>query len=111
MKELKEKAQALIDKYTPELSSKGLKILLSKRYFESNVSERSSGYYAIGTILNSIDRVRDHKEEKENGYNYVKTDTIILFLLFVQSRKTWSGARSAETMPSFSKRLSERILD
>ena len=72
MKELKEKAQALIDKYTPELSSKGLKILLSKRYFESNVSERSSGYYAIGTILNSIDRVRDHKEEKENGYNYVK---------------------------------------
>ena len=72
MKELKEKAQALIDKYTPELSSKGLKILLSKRYFESNVSERSSGYYTLATILNSIDRVRDHKEEKENGYNYVK---------------------------------------
>ena len=72
MKELKEKAQALIDKYTPELSSKGLKILLSKRYFESNVSERSSGYYATGMILNSIDRARDHKKEKENGYNYVK---------------------------------------
>ena len=72
MKELKEKVQALIDKYTPELSSKGLKILLSKRYFESNVSERSSGYYATGMILNSIDRARDHKKEKENGYNYVK---------------------------------------
>ena len=55
MKELKEKAQALIDKHTPELSSKGLQILLSKRYFESNVSERSSGYYATGMILNSID--------------------------------------------------------
>ena len=72
MKELKEKAQALIDKYTPELSRKGLKILLSKRYFESNVSERSSGYHAIDMILNSIDRARDHKEEKKNGYNYVK---------------------------------------
>ena len=72
MKELKEKAQALIDKYTPELSSKGLKILLSKRYFESNVSERSSVYYATGMILNSIDRARDRKKEKENGYNYVK---------------------------------------
>ena len=72
MKELKEKAQALIDKHTPELSSKGLKILLSKRYFESNVSERSSGYYTTGMILNSIDRARDHKKEKENGYNYVK---------------------------------------
>ena len=72
MKELKEKAQALIDKYTPELSSKGLKILLSKRYFKSNVSERSYGYYATGMILNSIDRARDRKKEKENGYNYVK---------------------------------------
>ena len=72
MKELKEKAQALIDKHTPELSSKGLKILLSKRYFESNVLERSSGYYGTGMILNSIDRARDRKKEKENGYNYVK---------------------------------------
>ena len=72
MKELKEKAQALIDKYTPELSSKGLKMLLSKRYFESNVSERSYGYYATSMILNSIDRARDRKKEKENGYNYVK---------------------------------------
>ena len=72
MKELKEKAQALIDKYTPELSSKGLRILLSKRYFESNVSEGSYGYYATGMILNSIDRAHDRKKEKENGYNYVK---------------------------------------
>ena len=72
MKELKEKAQALIDKHTPVLSSKGLKILLSKRYFESNVSERSSGCYATSVILDSIDRVRDRKKEKENGYNYVK---------------------------------------
>ena len=72
MKELKEKVQVLINKYTPELSSKGLKILLSKRYFESNVSERSSGYYVTSVILNSIDRARDRKKEKENGYNYVK---------------------------------------
>ena len=72
MKELKEEAQALIDKYTPELSGKGLKILLSKRYFESNVSERSSGYYGTSVILDSIDRARDRKKEKENGYNYVK---------------------------------------
>ena len=71
MKELKEKAQALIDKYTPELSRKGLKILLSKRYFESAVMERS-GVHGVGAIFNSIDRARDHKKEKENGYNYVK---------------------------------------
>lgn len=69
MKESKEKAQALIDKYTPELSEKGLKILLSKRYFESEVGERS-GMHGIGAIFNSIDRARDHKEDKEKGYNY-----------------------------------------
>ena len=69
MKELKEKAQALIDKYTPELSRKGLKILLSKQYFESEVDERS-GMHGVGAIFNSIDRARDHKEEKEKGYNY-----------------------------------------
>lgn len=71
MKELKEKAQALIDKHTPELSSKGLKILLSKRYFESEVKERT-GAHGVGAIFNSTDRARDHKDEKKNGYNYVK---------------------------------------
>ena len=69
MKELKEKAQVLIDKHTPELSRKGLKILLSKRYFESEVGERS-GMHGVGAIFNSIDRAQDHKEEKEKGYNY-----------------------------------------
>ena len=69
MQELKEKAQALIDQYSPELADKGLKILLSKRYFESEVFERS-GVHGVGAIFNSIDRARDHKEEKEKGYNY-----------------------------------------
>ena len=73
MKELKEKAQAFIDKYTPELSRKGLKILLSKRYFESEVDERS-GMHGVGAIFNSIDRARDHKEEKEKGYNYERNN-------------------------------------
>lgn len=71
MKELKEKAQALIDKYTPELSSKGLNIMLTKRYFESEVNERS-GVHGTGAIFNSIERARDHKEEKKHGYNYAR---------------------------------------
>lgn len=69
MKELKEKAQALIDKYSPEFATKGLKIMFSKRYFESEVGERP-GSHGVGAIFNSIDRARDHKEEKEKGYNY-----------------------------------------
>ncbi|MBQ3057122.1 MAG: hypothetical protein IJC95_06535 [Clostridia bacterium] len=69
MKELKEKAQAFIDKYSSVLAAKGLKILLSKRYFELEVSERT-GSHGIGAIFNSIDRAYDHKEERRKGYHY-----------------------------------------
>ena len=62
MKELKDRVQALIDKYAPELSNKGLEISLSKRYFETDVRERSG----------TIERAMDHKEEKKKGYNYEK---------------------------------------
>lgn len=62
MKELKDRVQALIDKYAPELSNKGLEISLSKRYFETDVRERAG----------TIERAMDHKEEKKKGYNYEK---------------------------------------
>jgi hypothetical protein len=74
MADIKEKVQALIDKYDSELSSKGIKILLSKRYFENAVEQRSGGH-GIGGLLNSIERARDLKKEKElykfqrNKYN------------------------------------------
>ncbi len=71
MKNFKDKVQSLIDKYTPELSNRGLKILLSKRYFETDVRERS-GTHGATAIFNSIDRAMDHKEEKKKGYNYEK---------------------------------------
>lgn len=72
MKELKEKAQALIDKYSPEFAAKGLKIMLSKRYFESEVGERTGSHEfgPIFLIFHLIDRACDRKEEKEKGYNY-----------------------------------------
>lgn len=69
MKELNEKLQALIDKYDLDFSQKGLKIKLAKRYFETEVRERS-GVTGAGAIFNSIDRARDHRTEKKNGYNY-----------------------------------------
>ena len=90
MKELKEKAQALIDKHTPELSSKGLKILLSKRYFESAVMERSV-VHGVGAIFDSIVRARDHKEEKKNGYNYVKNRYHYFVLTVCPNEKNMIG--------------------
>lgn len=70
MQEFKEKVQSLIDKYSPKLSKNGLRIQLSKHYFEEKVWERSGGSNAVGAVLNYIERARDHKKEKENGYNY-----------------------------------------
>ena len=83
MKELKEKVRALIDKYNPKLSQKGLKIILSKRYFETAVGERGSSSGAGGifnVIFDSVDRARDHKEEREKGYNYEKNKYHCLIL-------------------------------
>ena len=69
MKELKERAQAIIDRYSPELATRGLKITLSKRYLETEVSNRP---YGAGAIFDSFARIRDHKDEKEKGYHYVR---------------------------------------
>ena len=67
MNEFKEKVQALIDKYTPALSAKGLKILFAKRYFESEVGEQMSGV-GYGSLLNSIEKAHDRKKEKRKYY-------------------------------------------
>lgn len=77
--EIREKAQALIDQYTPALSERGVKILLFKRYFESDVSERSTGYNG-SVILNSVERAWDRKKEKKYGYNYQKNQYHYLIL-------------------------------
>ena len=86
MKELKEKAQALIDKYTPELSSKGLKILLSKRYFESEVVERI-GATGTGAIFNSIEKAHDRKKEKHK-YKYERNKYHTFIITVVPNEKS-----------------------
>jgi hypothetical protein len=34
---IKEQVQALVDRHSPSLAEKGIKILVTKRYFEDNV--------------------------------------------------------------------------
>ena len=86
MKELKEKAQALVDKYTPELAENGIKILVSKRYFEEAVQERS-GTMGTGGILDTIDRARDRKKEIKKGYNYERNKYHSLVISVIPSGK------------------------
>lgn len=73
MQEIKTKASALIDKYKERLESKGIRIILSKRYVEMEVEERSGGYANSGqAIFNIFERAYDRKKEKEKGYNFEK---------------------------------------
>ena len=77
MQEIKTKALALIDKYKERLEAKGIKIVLSKRYVETEVEERSGGYANAGqAIFNIFDRANDRK--KERAITLKKTNTIAL---------------------------------
>ena len=71
MQEIKAKVIALVDQYSDQLATKGIKIAISNRYVETEVRERSGGY-AGQAIFNIFDRANDRKKEKEKGYNFEK---------------------------------------
>ena len=78
---IKEQVQALVDKYSPSLAEKGIKILVAKRYFEDNVDEFYSGAVA-GSILNSIERAHNRKTENEK-YHYERNKYHLIILTVV----------------------------
>lgn len=78
---MKTKVIALVDKYSEQLASKGIKIAISKKYVETEVEEKSGGYaYAGQAIFNIFDRVNDRKKEIKKGYHFEKNKyhTIVL---------------------------------
>ena len=82
MQEFKEKVQSLIDKYSPKLSKNGLKIHISKRYFEKEVEGRRSSHGKGQQIFNIIDRaIDDRKEKKKYYYQKNRYHTIVLTLM------------------------------
>ena len=89
MKDLKERAQALIDKYTPQLSSRGLKILLNKRYFEKTVNTTwhhscsSTGRLLDTLILEPLERSREKRK-----YYYEKNKYHLFVLTLCPSEKS-----------------------
>ena len=66
MKDLRTRTKDIIDKYANELASLGIKIEVTKRYFETNVGERYETYYAqtgiFNIIFDDISRANDHKK-------------------------------------------------
>ena len=89
LQEIKTKALALIDKYKERLEAKGIKIVLSKRYVETGVEERSGGYANAGqAIFNIFDRANDRKKEKEKGYNFEKNKYHSIVITVIPLDKT-----------------------
>ena len=73
MQDIKNKAMEIIDKYEDKLTTKGIKITVSKKYFESTVLERhKSDGGVLGAYFSYLDRARDRREEIKNGYNFEK---------------------------------------
>ena len=91
MKDLRNHAQEIIDKYEKELASSGIKIEVSKRYFETNVGERYGTYSArtgvFNIIFDDMARANDRKREKEKGYNYQKNQYHCLVLSLIPLEK------------------------
>ena len=89
MKDLRTRTKDIIDKYADELTSCGIKIEVSKRYFETNVGERnySSQTGIFNIIFDDMARAKDRKREKEKGYNYQKNQYHCLVLSLIPLEK------------------------
>ena len=86
MQEFKARVQELVDKYEGMLAEKGIRIAVSKKYFETEVYERS-GSSGGAAIFNFIARARDSKKEKERGYDHQRNKYHCLVLSVLPTEK------------------------
>lgn len=82
MKEVRQKAQALVDRYNAELAPFGVRIELSKKYMETDVAQRSTYSSDAGVrLLNYADAHADKKREhtyknQPNRYHCIVLDVL-----------------------------------
>ena len=88
MQVIKAKAFALIDKYQEQLAAKGIKIVLSKRYVETEVREGGDSLGAGQAIFNIFERAYNRKREKEKGYHFERNKYHSIVLTVVPLDKT-----------------------
>ena len=73
IKDIKIKVQELIDKYEENFSQYGIKLDVSKKYFEEAVAEDTHFNHGLASLI--VDRVENifyRKKEKNKGYNRVR---------------------------------------
>ncbi len=105
MQEFKKKACAIAEQYREQLTSRGLQLSVSKRYFTKEPLNRNVLHPNLGVrIVNMIEKHFDNKREIKNGYNnhpnsyhciilrfspleqFVKTDEVGIDYAFVVSK-------------------------
>ena len=86
MQEIIEKVNAVLEKYSEQLADNGIKVTVSKRYFEESVGERI-GNTGNTAIFNEIDRALDRKREKKKGYHHIRNRYHVIVLSVVPVKK------------------------
>ncbi len=86
MQEIIEKVNAVLGKYSEQLENNGIKVTVSKRYFEETVGERI-GNTGNAAIFNEIDRALDRKREKKKGYHHIRNRYHVIVLSVIPVQK------------------------
>ena len=86
MQEIIEKANVVLEKFSEKLADNGIKVTVSKRYFEESVGERI-GNTGNTAIFNEIDRALDRKREKKKGYNHIRNRYQVIVLSVIPVKK------------------------
>ena len=86
MQEIIEKVNAVLEKYSEQLENNGIKVTVSKRYFEETVGERI-GNTGNTAIFNEIDRSLDRKREKKKGYHHIRNRYHVIVLSVIPAKK------------------------
>ena len=86
MQEIIEKVNAVLEKYSEQLADNGIKVTVSKRYFEESVGERI-GNTGNTAIFNEIDRALDRKREKKKGYHHTRNRYHVIVLSVIPVKK------------------------
>ena len=86
MQEIIEKVNAVLEKYSEQLADNGIKVTVSKRYFEESVGERI-GNTGNASIFNEIDRALDRKREKKKGYHHIRNRYHVIVLSVIPIHK------------------------
>ena len=86
MQEIIEKVNVILEKYSEQLADNGIKVTVSKRYFEESVGEQIR-YFGESIILNEIETSLDRKREEKKGYHHIRNRYHVIVLSVIPFKK------------------------